>query len=308
MIGYVETKNTLKLIVQGKTFHVKKTSASYTQVLLALRNEDEDLLLELLDKRQQVIDFSEAQIEFRGNALYFRDYKVPTLLTNKIVSMYDQGFPFKPFVRFYERLLNTPSNNVLNQLFDYLESGKWPLLSDGRVMAYKVVLNNSYKGREYSDKEVNAIQNKQYPVKVTYENTSETFKEVLKARDYIDCHSRSVPQGVGDIISVSRNSVDDDPEVPCSYGLHVGTFTYTSNYGSVFGGSDVILNVAVCPSDWVSVPRDYDCNKSRVCKYEIISVSNEREELNDAVFGGIDNRFEEDEDYDDEYEDEEDDD
>lgn len=85
----------------------------------------------------------------------------------------------------------------------------------------------------------------------------------VKSNRY-DAHTGSTFLNVDNaIISMPRSQVDDDPTRTCSRGLHV----CSRGYGRF---SDIMLEVAVCPSHVVSVPTDYDGAKMRVCEYQVL--------------------------------------
>lgn len=287
MIGFTRTKEGLSLTINGESFYLLNTSPVFEEAKEALREGNEEHLLSLVDKKKQIINFTHSLLELRDNTLYFQDKPLPYTLSQKILNLYEEGFPFEPFIRFYERLQQTSSNTVLTQLLDYLEAGEWPLMPDGRIMAYKVVKLNPYKGTLLSESRVQEIRNKQQPAQVIYKdrsNTIEDFQELLCNKDYIDIYSSSVPQGIGDILSVPRNTVDDNRDITCSHGLHIASYSYTKHYGNAITGDDVVLLVAVCPSNWISVPRDYQCAKARVCSYEVLQVHKELTEIRNALF------------------------
>ena len=81
--------------------------------------------------------------------------------------------------------------------------------------------------------------------------------------NYMDQHTGKIDNSIGQVVEMARNKVDDNPDQTCSHGLHV----CSQNYGMY--GVRLVL-VAVCPSDVVSVPRDYNSAKMRVCKYEVM--------------------------------------
>lgn len=97
------------------------------------------------------------------------------------------------------------------------------------------------------------------------------FMAYKKVRpNFKDIHSGKFDNSVGKIVEVPRNQVDENPEVTCSYGLHVANFDYACNH---FGSSsDVLVLVKVNPADVVAIPTDYNESKMRVCKYEVVSV------------------------------------
>lgn len=94
------------------------------------------------------------------------------------------------------------------------------------------------------------------------------YKKV--APDFLDIHSRSMDNSVGNVVSMPRNKVDEDPKRTCSHGLHVANWDYAANhYGS---DNDVMLEVEVDPANVVAVPIDYSQSKMRVCEYKVLSV------------------------------------
>lgn len=100
-------------------------------------------------------------------------------------------------------------------------------------------------------------------------NSDGKFLAWKKVRsNFRDIHSGKFDNSPGTIVSVRRNQVDEDPDRTCSFGLHVASYDYANNhYGS---DNDVLLEVLVDPADVVAVPRDYNSQKLRVCKYEVV--------------------------------------
>lgn len=91
--------------------------------------------------------------------------------------------------------------------------------------------------------------------------------------DYKDRHTRTMSNTVGSVVEMPRDQVDDNPNNTCSYGLHVGGYDYAKDFAS--GGK--LMLVKVNPKDVVSVPNDYEGQKMRVCKFEVL------EEVTDIV-------------------------
>lgn len=92
------------------------------------------------------------------------------------------------------------------------------------------------------------------------------FLAYKKVRDdYTDCHTGTMDNSVGKIVSMPRNEVDDDKDRTCSAGLHFCSQEYLSHFG---GARTVILKIN--PKDVVSIPSDYNDSKGRACRYEVI--------------------------------------
>lgn len=83
--------------------------------------------------------------------------------------------------------------------------------------------------------------------------------------DYLDVHSGTMNNGVGRIVEMERNMVDDDKNNTCSTGLHFCSQSYLNSFG---GDRTMILKIN--PRDVVSIPSDYNDSKGRACRYEVI--------------------------------------
>lgn len=86
--------------------------------------------------------------------------------------------------------------------------------------------------------------------------------------DYLDIHSGTMDNSVGKVLSVPRNSVDEDKNNTCSFGLHFCSKSYLPHFGS-YGGSRIVV-VKINPADVVAIPADYNNAKGRTCRYEVI--------------------------------------
>jgi hypothetical protein len=74
--------------------------------------------------------------------------------------------------------------------------------------------------------------------------------------------------GVGETIECMRNSVNDNKDDTCSYGLHAGSYEYASNFSQ-----GKLVEVEIDPSDVVSIPSDCSGQKLRTCKYVVVAES-----------------------------------
>ena len=189
------------------------------------------------------ISFSEDRSE-----LFFDGEKVDNTLSRHILRLLrERGTDGAlPWVRFMEKLAKNPSKLSRIHLYSWLESaGDFTITSSGDILGYKAVaadLHSLHAGRE--DVTVNG--------------------RIFRGR---------IPNPVGAVISMPRELVADDRSVPCSVGLHVGTFGYAHNLG---GNDGVLLLVAVSPEDVVSVPSHSASQKMRTCRYEVLGENRDR--------------------------------
>ena len=109
--------------------------------------------------------------------------------------------------------------------------------------------------------------------------------------DFKDKHTRTFNNSPGSICEVPRESVDDNPDNTCSYGLHVGGYEYAKDFGPK------LVLVKVNPKDVVAVPNDYNGQKMRVCRFEVLKEATGLLDKNVVSSDGSD--------YDEEFQDEE---
>lgn len=94
--------------------------------------------------------------------------------------------------------------------------------------------------------------------------------------NYTDRHSGKFDNRVGSICEIPRNSVDDNRNNTCSYGLHFAALSYLQDMWG-FNGKTMIVKIN--PADVVAIPYDYDNAKGRTCRYEVIGQASKGERL-----------------------------
>lgn len=87
---------------------------------------------------------------------------------------------------------------------------------------------------------------------------------------YTDKYSRTMTIELGVPVQKPRSECNGDPEVECSYGLHVGATKYVESFAD---GSSIVLACLVNPANVVAVPK-YDHSKMRVTEYFPFAVAN----------------------------------
>ncbi len=89
--------------------------------------------------------------------------------------------------------------------------------------------------------------------------------------DYMDKHTGTFDNSVGETPNMPRRDVDDNQDKTCSDGLHFCSETYLPWYGSgVREGGDRVMIVRVDPANVVAIPTDHKDAKGRAWIYEVI--------------------------------------
>lgn len=84
---------------------------------------------------------------------------------------------------------------------------------------------------------------------------------------------------VGSVVKMNREDVNDDPSQTCSTGLHIAAHEYANGFSG-----DTLVHCKVDPENVVSVPYDYNGQKMRVCEYEVVAVSEDREPIESPLY------------------------
>lgn len=120
----------------------------------------------------------------------------------------------------------------VEDLLRFMEKGDLPLADDGSIIAYKILNNDSRRGKGY----------------------------------FLDCHSGKVSQRVGSYVVVDLSLVDTNRRNECSNGLHIARRGYLGSFGG-----NVCTLCKIAPEDVVTVPHN-DANKIRVMGYHILGL------------------------------------
>lgn len=92
--------------------------------------------------------------------------------------------------------------------------------------------------------------------------------------NFLDIHSGTYDNSPGKVLTMPRQEVDDNHQKTCSAGLHVSSYSYALGFMRHNGK---LVNIAVDPADIVAIPYDYNNQKMRTCRYEVLCENTEQE-------------------------------
>ena len=189
--NYTITKETITVVLSGRTHTVRVGERNFTEVRQAILDEKWGKLPGLLVPGVAVEDWAKGDFRYdrARHTLYYKDEMVPEVVAKRIIAMADGGESPKALLRFWERLQRNPSYRSVNMLFQFLQHSGIPIDSDGFILAYKSV-----------------------------------------RRDYKDHHSGTCDNSPGRVQEMSRNKISDDPKVACHVGFHVGNLSYARGF------------------------------------------------------------------------------
>ena len=289
-VPYIISENSLTIFWDGKPYTLRKENANFQIAKKALIEARYDDLGDLLDIRKSVENFVQGDIEVKDEVVYYKGHRLHGVVVDKLMDMLRSGMKDSaPIVNFIARLQANPSANSVAELYTFLGYKSLPTTPEGKVLGYKGVQSDYWSTTGNADT-------------IVVQGQTNERHQILNE--------------VGATIEVARRCVDDNKDNHCSFGLHVGSFDYASDWS---GEDGKLLLVEFDPADAVSVPTDCNFQKLRVSKYKVIAdITDQKKELNRPVYEAnkpIYNEVsddyvdEEDDDYEDDYDyvDEEDD-
>lgn len=218
------TEEALSLIINGDPETISKDHPNFDKIISALREGKFEDVPDLVNVGKAFTKhFKDCGVSIVDGEVFYKDEPMHNSITERMMDMVELGLNPKPLALFLDNLYSNPSNRSVEQLHRFLEACDLPITENGMLLAYKSVRN-----------------------------------------DLMDSHTGiTYYNGVGTVIEMDRNKVDDDPDRTCSHGLHVCSQAYGR-----FGAR--LMLVEVNPRDVVSVPRDYNDSKMRVCRYKVL--------------------------------------
>ena len=239
---FIINNTSIVLFLNGKPVKVDKNAPVYASIIKAFRLPEADqeaAILSALDKQNVNKNIQDQGFIVSGDEVVFEGEKLPAPLAQKIVSMIRENLPVELFKNFWRNLKLNPSASSVTELYDFLAYKELPITEDGCFLAYKGV------EPDFWSKNGNTL--------------------TVVSQGKVNSTGR-IFNGVGEKIEVRRNSVDDNRNNHCSFGVHVGSLDYAKGWGPV------VLVVKVNPKDVVSVPNDCQCQKLRCCAYEVVQL------------------------------------
>ena len=219
----------LTVVIDGKQYTILASNPMFASAVSAYQTKDFDALMLALDPSRKFLN------------LYAKYEQIEV----KDGSVFVDGDAIQSVVA--ERIINFLADGV-----DCLPIFKF---------ITRLQLNPSKRA---VDELYTFLEHKHLPLTET--GTFLAYKAVR--HDFTDKHTGRFFNGVGEVLEMPRNKVDDNKEVGCSYGFHAGTLEYASNFA---GGNDRLVLVEIDPADVVSIPTDCEFQKLRTCRYKVVA-------------------------------------
>lgn len=251
-VKYKITKhNDLEVIsatIGGEIYVTESTNPNWARIVKGAKDDDPtiaDLFEPLKEVEKQFKEVADQRLSerltIRNRAVYWDGDRQDNALTKQILRFLTEGLPFGALVAFYDKISQNPSRNSQSQLFGWLQTHRFTITDDGDILGYK-----------------------------GYAKSGTGFLSTSAGHAFVndkEFKGQQIPCKIGDVVTMPRNEVADNPSAACSTGLHIGTPTYAKGFGNVR------VAVLINPRDVVSVPSADSNNKMRVCRYYVLELA-----------------------------------
>lgn len=130
------------VFVDGQDFRFNNEHPAYEILKQAIVDDDVDTFLDNIEISQAVSNYSGSTIEVVDGVVMHNGEPLHNSVTEALLGLIAEGWPFEPLARFLEKLMENPSKRSVEELYNFLEQQSLHLAEDGDFLAYKVVREN----------------------------------------------------------------------------------------------------------------------------------------------------------------------
>jgi len=134
----IQGKN-IVVVIDNKPYTVTSTHIGYEKLKQAIKDSDWDTVKSVVDPAREILAYGKGLVAVQGSRVFYKDREMVGVITQRLIDMYQEGFPVEPLILFMENLMQNPSKRAVEELYTFLEKGKLPITPDGHFLAYKKV-------------------------------------------------------------------------------------------------------------------------------------------------------------------------
>jgi len=139
MSSYTMTKESLVIVIKGKTHTLNKNSLNFDKARKAAFEERWDDISDLISVGKGIEQWANGHFSYKDSKIFFRGDLIPSDLTERIIGTASEGHNPTFLMKFWEKLQENPSNRSVTQLYPFLAHKGIPIDEDGDILAYKAI-------------------------------------------------------------------------------------------------------------------------------------------------------------------------
>ena len=108
-MNYIVSGNgTITIVIDNQSFTVGYDHPNYMGIKECIVNNDTENIVELIDIPSAIEDYAEGKVTVTDGVLRYDGEEIHNSLTERIMGMMRNGFPFEPMIRFLANVLENP--------------------------------------------------------------------------------------------------------------------------------------------------------------------------------------------------------
>lgn len=128
-----------------ETYHVHQDHPEYDRLWEAAKEEDAETFVKYhtIESKMQE-DFEGTHVEIRNGCVYYDETPIDSRLADEIVDLVSEGEPAEHLANFLDKLMDNPSEDSVDQLYNFIQKYGLQITDEGYIIGYKSVRNNYY--------------------------------------------------------------------------------------------------------------------------------------------------------------------
>ena len=139
MYPYLITGNAVVVVINNKQYTLSKGNIGCDALIEAIKEGRWEDVPALASPVVAVRKFSNGFVDVIDGQVTYDGQPIHSVLSQKILDMFEQGFDINPLTNFMQNIYTNPSKRAVDELYGFLESGNMPITEDGYFLAYKKV-------------------------------------------------------------------------------------------------------------------------------------------------------------------------
>lgn len=193
-VEYIVTGDSIVMTLGTESEIVDSTNPNFKAITIAIFEGRYQEAFELMNIKKSIEKFCQGVIRIEGDQLFYGAVAIKSTLADKILQMMREGdATFHNLVNFFEKLMDNPSAESVEQLWGFISHNDVEIDEEGCIVGWKKV-RRAVSG------------------------------------ELVDSYTGKVPNDIGNIVEMPRWMVDSNRSRTCSQGLHVGAWNYVSSF------------------------------------------------------------------------------
>ncbi len=152
---FTASEESVSIFLNGRMHNLASSLKGFAELVEHLKGSDHDaeFIENIIDRPSMVARLTAGAVTVVGTTVFHNGVPAHSTLTVKLIEMLDAGFDAGPWINFFVKVMQNPSERSRQCLYDFLEKWKAPLTPCGDFIAFK------YVSDDYMDQRTGTFDN-----------------------------------------------------------------------------------------------------------------------------------------------------